>query len=143
MYSKINLQKTTYTKFDKDWVIFKYPPVSQLQEIYRRYCAYKKFKSVMPIFDSEFEDTANDVFGYYENNTLVAFSLIHRYDNKNVESFQFAWTYSNPKLRLGIKTLKHECAYYRDLGFENLYLGGNESYKSKFQGFQVLGTLDE
>jgi hypothetical protein len=95
----------------------------------------------MPIFDSEFFDQKNDVIGYYDGDVLVAFSLLRRYDNENVEAIQFAWDYKTPKLRLGIDSLKSECAVYKELGFKYLYLGGADEYKKKIDGFEILGSL--
>lgn len=95
----------------------------------------------MPIFDTEFINASNDVIGYYDGDLLVGFSLLRRYDSENVEAIQFAWNYKNPKLRLGIKSLESECAYYKERGFKYLYLGGADEYKSKVDGFEILGTL--
>jgi hypothetical protein len=89
----------------------------------------------------EFNDNKNDVIGYYENTKLVAFSLLRRYDTDNVEAIQFAWNYENPSLQLGIESLKSECAFYKDLGFRYLYLGGADEYKKKIDGFEILGPL--
>jgi hypothetical protein len=113
----------------------------QLQDIYRAYCRHKRFKSVMPIFDSEFTDPKNDVIGYHDGDQLVAFSLIRKYDSENVEAVQFAWDYANPKLRLGISSLKSECAFYKDLGYRYLYLGEADEYKRKIDSFEILGLL--
>ena len=140
LYARINLQKTNYSLY-KNFSILKNPPIEELQTIYKTYCNYKKFTSIMPIFDSEFTDAKNDVIGYYENNELVAFSLLRRFDTENVEAVQFAWNYSNPKISLGIKSLKSECAVYKDLGFKYLYLGGADEYKKKIDGFEILGPL--
>lgn len=139
-YARIDLTKTNYSIIDSSKKLLM-PPVSDLQQIYKDYCDYKKFKSVMPIFDSEFNDSNNDIIGYYDNNQLVGFSILRRYDNENVEAIQFAWDYKNPKLRLGISSLKSECAYYKHLGFKYLYLGGADEYKSKIVGFEILGPL--
>lgn len=140
MYGRIDLSKTFYKKINSQKLL-KPVPIDELQNLYKEYCNYKKFKSVMPIFDSEFNDNKNDVIGYYENNDLVAFSLLRRYDTENVEAIQFAWNYKNPSLRLGIESLKSECAVYKELGFRYLYLGGADEYKKKIDGFEILGTL--
>jgi len=111
-YARIDLQKTNYQKLN-NFKFLNTPPIGDIQSIYQKYCRYKKFKSVMPIFDSELLDKKNDVIGYYENNKLIAFSLLRRYDNENVEAVQFAWNYDNPRLALGICSLKNECAIDR------------------------------
>lgn len=94
----------------------------------------------MPIFDIEYKE--NDIIGYYDQSQLVAFSMIGVYDNENIENYQFAWDYVQPKLRLGINSLKHECAYYKSLGFKNYYLGLYDDYKAQFQGFELLQGCD-
>ena len=96
----------------------------------------------MPIFNSRYTDPMTDVIGYYDQDKLVAFSLIKRYDEENALCDQFAWNYSNPKLRLGIETMKTECAIYKARGFKYLYLEQAHLYKSEIDGFEILGPLD-
>lgn len=139
-YGRIDLEKTNYELLhETQWAKIYSPESEKLQEIYTQYCRHKKFKSVMPIFESEFHDINNDIIGYYDNNVLVAFSLIRIYDSENIEAIQFAWDYKNPKLRLGINSLKNECAHYKEHGYKYLYLGGAEEYKTKIDGFEILG----
>jgi hypothetical protein len=142
IYARINLEQTNYTTLQSNWEFIQQPDIETLSAIYAQYCKYKKFKSVMPIFNSEYTDLQNDIIGYFDNNQLVAFSLIKKYDRDNVEALQFAWTYHNPKLRLGIRSLEHECALYKHLGYKFLYLGEANEYKSKIQGFEILGKLN-
>ena len=118
------------------------PPIAALNEIYRQYCIYKKFPSVMPIFDSRYTDPMTDVIGYFDQAKMVAFSLIRRYDEHNALCDQFAWTYHRPELRLGIETLKAECAIYKKRGFRYLYLEQAHSYKSEIDGFEILGPME-
>jgi hypothetical protein len=47
-----------------------------------------------------------------------------------------------PKMRLGIETMKTECAIYRARGFQYLYLEQAHSYKSEIDGFEILGPLE-
>jgi hypothetical protein len=141
IYARINLHLTEYKIFDSNWSFIKNPDLDFLNSIYKKYCKYKKFKSVMPIFDSEYLDKGNDIIGYYDNNEIVAFSIIKKYDALNVEALQFAWTYHNPKLRLGIKSLEHECALYKSLGYQFLYLGEANDYKKQIKGFEILGEI--
>lgn len=138
IYARINLEKTNYTLMHENWEFIKNPDISILNQIYQKYCQYKKFPSVMPIFNSEYTDSKVDIIGYFDSNGMVAFSLIKKYDHENVEAIQFAWTYHNPKLRLGIRSLQHECAIYKDLGFKFLYLGEANEYKSKIDGYEIL-----
>lgn len=140
LYARIDLINTNYQVLEHSRMLTD-PDVDQLQNIYRTYCQHKRFRSVMPIFQSEFTDPKNDVIGYYDDGCLVAFSLIRRYDTKNVEAIQFAWDYAKPKLRLGIESLKSECALYKDLGYRYLYLGEADEYKSKIDSFELLGPL--
>jgi len=138
-YSRINLANTNYTQINH-WSYIRDPDIDYLNTIYKKYCQHKKFSSVMPIFDSQFVDPATDILGYYDiSNKLVAFSLIRKYDQLNVECSQFAWDYAEPSLRLGISTIKHECALYKSLGYQYLYLGGADDYKKEIDGFELLG----
>jgi len=139
-FARIDLTKTTYRPL-VSWEYLREPDIPLLQDIYRTYCIYKHFASVMPLFDSQFTDAMTDVIGYREDGELVAFSLMKRYDDKNVLASQFAWTYHNPKTRLGIESLKTECAIYRDRGFEYLYLDQAHLYKQGLEGFELLGPI--
>ena len=140
-FARIDLSKTNYS-IGIEWMYITRPDISALNAIYRDYCTYKKFASVMPIFDSRYTDPMTDVIGYYNQAKLVAFSLIKRYDEHNALCDQFAWTYHNPKLRMGIETMKTECAIYRARGFRYLYLEQAHLYKSEIDGFEILGPLE-
>ena len=140
-FARIDLSKTNYS-IDIEWMYITRPNISALNAIYRDYCVYKKFSSVMPIFDARYLDPATDVIGYYDQARLVAFSLIKRYDEHNALCDQFAWTYHNPKLRMGIETMKTECAIYKARGFKYLYLEQAHLYKSEIDGFEILGPLE-
>ena len=137
-FARIDLSKTTYEP-TVTWEYLREPNIVQLRDIYRTYCIYKHFASVMPLFDSQFTDPGTDVIGYRENSELVAFSLMKRYDQENVLASQFAWTYRNPRTRLGIESLKTECAIYRDRGYKFLYLDQAHLYKQDIEGFELLG----
>ena len=139
-YARIDLSKTSYQP-TVVWEYLREPNIAQLKDIYRTYCIYKHFASVMPLFDSQFTDPATDVIGYIEAGELVAFSLMKRLDDRNVLACQFAWTYHNPRTRLGIESLKTECAIYRDRGFEYLYLDQAHLYKQGLEGFELLGPI--
>jgi hypothetical protein len=139
-FARIDLSKTTYNA-SVQWEYLTNPNIAQLKDIYRTYCIYKHFASVMPLFNSQFTDPTTDVLGYREDGNLVAFSLMKRYDNQNVLASQFAWTYHNPKTRLGIESLKTECAIYRERGFQYLYLDQAHLYKQGLEGFEILGGL--
>jgi len=136
IYARIQLSDTNYSVLDNFQVISN-PDPDELEKIYNSYCVHKKFNSVMPIFPQEY--FKNEVLGYYDQDKLVAFSLMQVFDNKNVEAIQFAWDYQNPKLRLGLSSLKSECAYYKMRGFDYLYLGEASEYKRQIDGFEILG----
>ena len=140
-FARIDLSRTNYESTVK-WEYLNEPDIPKLNIIYRDYCKYKHFASVMPIFDSRYTDSMTDVIGYYDHNKLVAFSLIKRYDTENALCDQFAWNYNNPRLRLGIETMKTECAIYKARGFKYLYLEQAHLYKSEIQGFELLGPLE-
>lgn len=139
-FARIDLARTTYEE-TCDWYYITEPDIDQLNEIYKRYCIYKHFASVMPIFEYRYRAPMTDVIGYRHEGELVAFSLIERYDNKNALCAQFAWDYRTPRLRLGIESLQTECAIYRKRGFDYLYLDQAHLYKQSMQGFEILGPL--
>ena len=124
LYCRIDLSKTDYTQIDSARV--------------KKYCDHKKFTSVEPMWDCEFTWTHNDVIGYYDSTKLVAWSVVTKYNEDDVYSVQFAWDYANPGLRLGVKSIEHECAYYKSLGYKYYYLGEAHKYKQNFQGFEIL-----
>lgn len=138
LYARIDLKQTNYEILPNCKKI-KNPNPVVLERIYNAYCMHKKFKSVMPIFAEEYHESNNDVLGYYDNDNLVAFSLIRCYNSKNAEAVQFAWDYAKPSLRLGIKSLKNECAMYKKRGFDYFYLGDADPYKTKIEGFEICG----
>jgi len=137
-FARIRLEETQYQP-TTDWYYITEPDITQLNDIYRTYCIYKHFASVMPIFDSQYQDPSTDIIGYRDAGDLVAFSLMKRYDDHNVLASQFAWTYRNPKTRLGIESLRTECAIYQQRGFKYLYLDQVHLYKQSFDGFELLG----
>lgn len=143
-FARINLEKTNYTP-SVHWQYitdFDSTVLDKLDDIYRTYCIYKHFASVMPMFHSRYRDTMSDVIGYYDKEKLVAWSLIRRFDNNNALCDQFAWNYHNPKMRLGIETLKTECSIYKEQGFKYLYLEQAHLYKQELDGFEILGPLE-
>ena len=143
-FARIDLSKTNY-EVTVDWryiTEFSAETLTKLDNIYKTYCTYKHFASVMPMFHSRYTDPMSDVIGYYDSDKLVAFSLIRRFDQHNALCDQFAWTYHRPKLRLGIETMKTECAIYKQRGFQYLYLEQAHLYKSDMAGFEILGPLE-
>jgi hypothetical protein len=143
-FARIDLSKTNYVStLDWRYIESREPAVlSQLDDIYRTYCIYKHFASVMPMFHSRYHDPMADIIGYYDNNQLVAWSLIRRFDEHNALCDQFAWTYHKPKSRIGIETMKTECAIYKQRGYQYLYLEQAHLYKQEIDGFELLGPLE-
>ena len=143
-FARIDLSKTEYTPS----VYWEYitdlsqDTLSKLDDIYKTYTTYKHFASVIPMFHSRYLDPMADIIGYYDNQKLVAWSLIRRFDKHNALCDQFAWTYHNPRTRLGIETMKTECAIYKERGFRYLYLEQAHLYKSEIDGFEILGPLE-
>jgi len=144
-FARIHLDKTNYSYLKEGqwgWISDPDPVmIRKLNDIYVKYCRYKKFPSFMPIFNSEYTDKLSYIIGYYDKEELVAFSLIKRHSRQDVEAVQFAWDYENPKLHLGLKSLRHECAIFRSLGFKYLWMGGADEYKKKIDGFEVMGPV--
>ena len=143
-FARIDLEKTNYVP-TIEWRYIEnrdQDVLARLDDIYRTYCIYKHFSSVMPMFHSRYSDPMSDVIGYYDADRLVAWSLIRRFDLHNAQCDQFAWTYHKPKLRMGIETMKTECAIYKERGFKYLYLEQAHLYKSEIDGFEILGPLE-
>ena len=143
-FARIDLSKTNYTPTVYwQYITSREPDVlAKLDDIYRTYCIYKHFASVMPMFHSRYSDPMAEIIGYYDQERLVAFSLIRKFDQHNALCDQFAWTYHRPRLRLGIETMKTECAIYKARGFQYLYLEQAHLYKSDMDGFEILGPLE-
>jgi hypothetical protein len=140
-FARIRLSETNYQE-SVSWKYIRNPDTTALNKIYRDYCVYKKFASVMPIFDSQYTDLKSDVIGYYDNLDLVAFSIIILFDQLNALCYQFAWNYHNPKKRLGIATLQTECAIYKARNFDYLYVDQAHLYKHALDGFEILGPME-
>lgn len=140
-FCRLNLFNTDYQLYPKAEKFTWVSNIELFDQIYQDYCRHKQFVSVMPLFLSQFQDPANDIHVYYHEDQIVAWSLCHRYDEHNVESQQFAWNYQTPDLELGRRSLEHECAYYKKLGYHYLYLGESANYKAEFDGYELLGPI--
>ena len=137
LYCRIDLTKTNYSQLESAKIILDIIP-NTLREIFKKYCDHNNFTSVEPMWDLEFTLSHNDVIGYYDSTKMVAWSVVTKYNKEDVYSVQFSWDYANPGLRLGIKSIEHECAYYKSLGYKYYYLGEAHKYKQNFQGFEIL-----
>ena len=141
----IDLSETNYKASVTDYKLFKdyeKVPVERMLEIYQQYADYKKFKSVWPIYPEEFTAKQNDIIGYYDQNRLVAWSMIYKINAEAVEALQFAWDYKNPKLKLGIESMKTECAIYKQQGYKIIILGEAQNYKRSIDGFKKFGKTN-
>ena len=144
-FCRINLVKTNYN-------IINYPYAreitidqrmqhwDQVQHIYTSYCRHKKFDSVMPLWISQFQSSEYKLIGYFDNNHLVAWTKLRLLDRCNIESEQFAWDYKKPNLKLGIKSLEFESAYFKLMGFTYIWLGFDDHYKRQIEGFEIAGN---
>lgn len=136
---RIALERTDYSTLSGAKLLEKSEiRLHRLEQIFYKYCAYKRFTTVQPLFPIEFLSEETDVIEYSHNRVAVAFSILRNYSPKDVEAVQFAWDYSSPSLRLGIRSLEHECAFYKSLGHEYLYLGESAPYKKRMQGYEEL-----
>jgi len=138
-FCRINLHKTNYKEYPCD-ISVGYR--DYFKTIYKEYCRHRKFESVMPLFPQDFAQPGATVFTFYDNGNPAAWSLTRGLkDGISAESIQFAWNYQTPELRLGIRSLEHECAYYKKLGYQYLYLGQVAEYKTLFDGYEELGPV--
>lgn len=140
-FGRIDLGQTNYTA-SLDYQMLDPVPIEELQRVYRAYCAHRGFHSVIPMVPGRFAVPGTEVFGYYGDRGLMAWSMYRIWDDKNLVCDHHAWDYRNPRLRLGIASFENECAVYRDRGFQYLYLESIEPYMHRLQGFEILGPLE-
>lgn len=138
MYCRINLAQTNYKEIP--YTLLDESAFDSVVRIYKSYAQLKGFESVLPLFYEEISSPITEVLGYYDrNNTLQAFSLIYRFlSQKSCVAEQFAWTYHDPKTKLGYRSIRSECARYKRLGFKYLYLGETAPYKEQLKGFELI-----
>ena len=139
-FGRIDLTKTTYNII-LDAHLLNPVPVDEINRVYKTYCLYKNFKSVMPMIPGRFLIQNTEVFGYYEQEKLIAWSMYRIWDNENIVIDHHAWDYNKPKLRIGLRSLQNECAMYRNRGYRFMYFESIEPYMLKLQGFEILGNL--
>ena len=158
--TRVCTAETNYEEYNEQWEIVEEltPTYSKrLEQILNKYIKKHNFnnfgRTLAPSNRSKF-------FIYYQNNEIVAFTKMQFYPipmqtgyqvwpYKGVETYMFAWDYTNPELRLGEVTLQHEIAWAKkyknpngggDQGYEYLYTGpGYERssiYKADVDGFE-------
>ena len=140
LYGRIDLSKTNYN-VTLEYKVLQHPDVERISSIYRDYCLYKQFESVMPLFREEFFYPQTDMIAYYDEDVIVGFTMMFRYNTHSVAAAQFAWTYHKPEIRLGINSLHHICAYYKSERYKYLYLGDAAEYKQSLDGFEICGPI--
>jgi hypothetical protein len=141
IFAKIDLDQVTY-QASINCELLNPVPINDIQRIYRAYCAHKHFHSVMPMVPGRFSVPGTEVWGYRDNNQLVAWSMYRIWDQHSVVCDHHAWDYRNPRLRLGILSFQNECAVYRDRGFKTMYFESVAPYMFDIQGFKLLGPLE-
>lgn len=139
-FGRVDLNMTPYTA-DLDCQLLRPVPVAEVQRVYREYCLHKHFRSVIPMVPGRLLDISTEIIGYHDRGRLVAWSMYRIWDDENLLSDHFAWDYRNPRLRLGIQSIKNECAIYRDRGFRWMYFESVEPYMLDIKGFEILGEI--
>ena len=113
--------------------------LSDLEEIWSKYLDAKGFKKTED-FKSSLDLDPKDkvILEIYDYDQLVAFSIIRL--RPAPVSLQFAWSYHEPKLSLGILSQRFEMDYLFSQGYEYHYVcPGYEKtciWKSRFPGFE-------
>ena len=140
MICRINLHKTNYKQIKFKLLVSQ--DFHACEQIYKKYIEYNDIENPHPVFEEEWNREAKynaDVFGYYDAETLVAWSLTYKFPSKKtVLADQFAWDYSNPKLKLGYRSIRSECAYYKSQGFNYFILGEPDKYKQELKGYEII-----
>ena len=139
-FGRIDLTKTTYS-VTLNAHLLNPVPIDEVIRVYKQYCLYKNFKSIMPMIPGRFLIPNTEVFGYYEQEKLIAWSMYRIWDKENIVIDHHAWDYNNPKLRIGLRSLQNECAMYRNRGYQFMYFESIEPYMLNIQGFEILGNL--
>lgn len=135
MTTRVNLNNTNYKTIE--FKLLNSSHFTECEQIYKQYIQYKNFDEIYPIFREDWDH--GTIFGYYDNDKLAAWSSYYVYPSKKTaHADQFAWNYENPQLKLGYKSLRSECAYFKSKGFNYLILGDIYSYKQELKGFEMI-----
>ena len=134
-YARIDLSKTNYKVLpENQFKILRQWNYDELMQVFSKYCAYKKFRSVLPLWYEDFASENTKVFGYYQNNKLIAWSLMLEYPYaKCVTVDRLHGIIKIPCPRLGIK-MESECILQRQ-GIQ-LYLHGADEYKNNLMALK-------
>lgn len=138
MICRIDLSKTNYKQIP--FTLLSAEHWEECENIYKKYIDYHQMESPHPVFEEEWSHKFKaDVIGYYDKDKLVAWSLIYKFPSKQtILADQFAWDYQKPSLRLGYKSIRNECAYYKSLGYKYFILGDDDKYKQELKGFEII-----
>ena len=139
MYGRVDLSKVQY-ELDKD-IIHHHPTYEEASGVYDAYCKYKNFTSVIPLYYGDIE--LHDWNCLYQDGKLVAWEQTKLYPKDLIaHSYQFAWTYDNPLAKIGWRFSHHVPAWLKSKGYKYLYLGDHHDYKTKIQGYEILGAIN-
>lgn len=135
--TRVKLENTNY-EFNNEFVILnKKDNLAELDLVYTKYCAHKKYKKYYEVNDSLEQDI---IIGYFDGNDITAWTKLRPYSKKSIESVLFVWDYRNPETHLGLKSLRHEIAWAKLQGYEYFYIGPgyekNSIYKADIDGFE-------
>lgn len=140
MICRINLELTNYRQIPFQFLDKKY--FSQCEKIYKKYIAHNNIENPHPVFEEEWDKESKynaDVLGYYHDDQLVAWSLVYKFPSKStILADQFAWNYADPKLKLGYRSIRSECAYYKSQGYKYFILGDPDKYKEELKGYEII-----
>lgn len=139
LYGYIALQETKYKPLLDYEILTNVENNAWLLDIYHAYTKYKQFPSVQPIFHGEFTDPRCEFVTYKVDSKVVAWTMIRKLDETVVDNMQFCWDYKNPKLKLGYKSIRTECAIYRDRGYTQMLIDTEMHYKKQLQGYNIYG----
>jgi len=137
MICRIDLELTNYKQLPFQFLDTQC--FAECEAIYKKYITCKNIENPHPVFEEEWDQDAADVLGYYDNKELVAWSLIYKFPSKRtIIADQFVWDYKNPKLKLGYKSIRSECAYYKSQGYKYFILGDPDKYKEELKGYEII-----
>jgi len=118
MICRIDLTKTNYKQID--FTLLGVEDFPRCEAIYKKYIDHNEIENPHPVFEEEW-------------------SLTYRFPSKQtVIADQFAWDYKDPSLKLGYKSIRSECAYYKALGFKYFILGDPDKYKQEIKGYEII-----
>lgn len=140
-YGYIALQETKYKPILDYEILTDIKDPAWLIDIYHAYCKHKQWDSVLPMFAGEFMDPRIECVTYKHEGKVVAWTMIRKLDETVIDNMQFCWDYADPKLKLGYKSVRTECAIYRDRGFTEMLIDTEMYYKTELQGYNVYGPV--